>query len=242
LSPSPGSLVVVGTGIGFARITLEARAALAGAEGVLYLVPDAISEAALLDLSPQAQSLAGLYEEGVSRRVAYERMVEAILAPVRAGRRGCAAFYGHPGVFVLPSHEAIRRARAEGFAAEMLPGVSAEDCLVADLGVDPAASGWQSYEATKFLERRPAVEPGAALVLWQVGVVGSAEHTTEPVSPGLDALVDALLALYSAEHEVVVYEASSYPGVAPHVHAVPLGRLARAVTPASTLYVPPVQP
>ena len=175
MSPAPGSLVVVGTGIGFARITLEARAAIAAAEDVLYLVPDAVSDAALLELSPQARSLAGLYEEGVSRRVAYEHMVEAILTPVRAGRRVCAAFYGHPGVFVLPSHEAIRRARAEGFAAEMLPGVSAEDCLVADLGVDPAASGWQSYEATKFLERRPAVETGAALVLWQIGVVGSAE-------------------------------------------------------------------
>ena len=242
MSPGPGSLVVVGTGIGFARITLEARAAIAAAEDVLYLVPDAVSEAALLELSPQARSLAGLYEEGVSRRVAYEHMVEAILTPVRAGRRVCAAFYGHPGVFVLPSHEAIRRARAEGFAAEMLPGVSSEDCLVADLGVDPAASGWQSYEATKFLERRPAVEPGAALVLWQIGVVGSAKHTAEPVSPGLDALVDALLALYPADHEVVVYEASSYPGIAPLVRPVRLERLAAAVTPASTLYVPPLAP
>ena len=66
-------------------------------------------------------------------------MAEAILEPVRAGKRVCAAFYGHPGVFVLPSHDAISRARAEGFEATMLPGVSAEDCLVADLGVDPAA-------------------------------------------------------------------------------------------------------
>lgn len=242
MSSPRGSLVVVGTGIGFARITLEARAAIAAADELLYLVPDAVSEAAILGLSPQARSLAGLYEEGVARRTAYERMVEAILAPVRAGRRVCAAFYGHPGVFVLPSHDAIGRAREEGFAAEMLPGVSAEDCLFADLGVDPAASGWQSYEATRFLERRPAVEPRAALVLWQVGVVGSADHTAEPVSPRLDGLVGALLTLYPSGHEVVVYEASSYPGIAPLVRRVPLDRLASAVTPASTLYVPPTEP
>jgi uncharacterized protein YabN with tetrapyrrole methylase and pyrophosphatase domain len=242
LSPPAGSLVVVGTGIGFARVTVEARAAIAAADEVLHLVADEISAAAIADLNPRARSLAGLYEEGVSRRTAYERMVETILEPVRAGRSVCAAFYGHPGVFVLPSFDAIRRARAEGYAAEMLPGVSAEDCLFADLGVDPADSGWQSYEATRFLERRPTVETGAALVLWQVGVVGSAVHTAEPAAPRLDELAEVLLALYPHGHEAVVYEASSFPGVAPLVRRVPLTGLAAAVTPASTLYVPPVGP
>ena len=66
----------------------------------------------------------------------------------------------------------------------MLPGISAEDCLFADLGVDPAEAGCQSYEATRFLERRPAIEPRAALILWQIGVVGSANHSAEPVAPG----------------------------------------------------------
>ena len=108
--------------------------------------------------------------------------------------------------------------------------------------VDPAASGWQSYEATRFLERRPAIEPRAALVLWQAGVVGSVEHTAEPAAPRLTELVDALLAVYPAAHEVVVYEASGYPGVAPLVQRVALRDLEPAVTGASTLYVPPLAP
>jgi hypothetical protein len=33
----------------------------------------------------------------------------------------------------------------------MLPAISAEDCLFADLGVDPADHGCPSYEATDFL-------------------------------------------------------------------------------------------
>ena len=49
-------------------------------------------------------------------------MVEEILAAVREGKRVCAVFYGHPGVYVKPSHEAVRRARKEGFEARMLPG------------------------------------------------------------------------------------------------------------------------
>lgn len=236
-----GSLVVVGTGIGAARLTAEAGAAIESADEVLYLVPDPVSVEKLRQLNARSRSLEQCYVEGEHRREAYARMVAEILTPVRAGRRVCAAFYGHPGVFVLPSHEAIAQARAEGYAAEMLPGISAEDCLFADLGVDPAAAGCQSYEATRFLERRPAIEPRAALVLWQLGVVGSANHSAKPRAPKLGALVAVLRELYPDAHEVVVYEASSYPGVAPLIRRTPLAKLAGAVTPASTLYVPPLE-
>ena len=84
---------------------------------------------------------------------------------------GDAAFYGHPGVFVRPSHEAIARARAEGHQARMLPAVSAEDCLFADLGVDPATHGCASFDATTFLARPRPVDSSAGLVLWQVAAV-----------------------------------------------------------------------
>lgn len=235
-----GSLTVVGTGIGAARLTLEARAAIEAADEVLYLVPDPVSAQVIAGLNARSRSLERCYVEGEHRRAAYARMVDEILAPVRSGRRVCAAFYGHPGVFVLPSHEAIARARSEGFAAAMLPGISAEDCLFADLGVDPAASGCQSYEATRFLSLRPAVERRAALVLWQIGVVGSADHSAEAQAPQLEALVGALRELYPAGHEVVVYQASSFTGIAPLIRRVPLRELAAAVTPASTLYVPPL--
>lgn len=203
-------------------------------------MPDPISAQGIEQLNPNALSLEDCYVVSEHRRRAYARMVERILTPVRAGRRVCAAFYGHPGVFVLPSHEAIAQARNEGYDARMLPGISAEDCLFADLGVDPSTTGCQSYEATRFLERRPTLEPSAALVLWQIGVVGSANHSEEPQAPALDALVAALHAHYPDDHEVVVYEASPYPGMAPLLRAVPLARLAEAVTPASTLYVPPL--
>ncbi len=66
----------------------------------------------------------------------------------------------------------------------MLPGISAEDCLFADLGVDPAEAGWQSYEATGSSSAAAAIEPRAALVLWQVDGVGK----LEPTSAGAQAL------------------------------------------------------
>ena len=225
-----GSLVVVGTGIGAGQMTSESRAAIASAEHVLYLAGDQVTADEIERLNPAAASLAGCFENGASSLAAYERVVDSVLAPARAGGRVCAAFYGHPGVFVHPAGEAIRRARAEGIEARMLPGVSALDCLFADLGVDPAAAGLQTYEATDFLRRRPALEPRAGLVLWQVGVTDSAE-----------LLAVGLQEIYPSGHEAVVYEASPYPGLPPRADRIGLDRLGGAeLTPRSTLYVPPV--
>ena len=56
-----------------------------------------------------------------------------------------------PGVFARVPHKAIAQARAEGFEAHMEAGVSAEDCLYADLGIDPGEVGCQQYEASQFM-------------------------------------------------------------------------------------------
>jgi uncharacterized protein YabN with tetrapyrrole methylase and pyrophosphatase domain len=241
---SSGSLTVVGTGIQLGtHLTRGARLLLESADLVLSLVAEPGMQAVLEELNPNTRSLHGLYEIGESRAEAYAAMAEEILRNVREGKKVVAAFYGHPGVFVAPSHEAIRMARAEGYRASMLPAVSAEDCLFADLGVDPSRFGCQSYEATDFLVHRRRIDPTAALVLWQIGTVGStvAAATTRPT--GLPVLVEALLEHYPAEHEVTVYEASPYPGFDPLVRIVKLGQLsADHVTALSTLYVPPREP
>jgi uncharacterized protein YabN with tetrapyrrole methylase and pyrophosphatase domain len=239
-----GSLTVVGTGIQLGtHLTPEARMAIKNADVVLSLVAEPVMQAAVERLNPTTRSLHEHYVLGESRAEAYEAMIVEILAHVRRGLDVCAAFYGHPGVFVAPSHEAVRRAREEGFRARMLPGISAEDCLFADLGIDPARFGCQSYEATDFLVHGRRVDTTATLVLWQLGTVGSAAASAEPRPSGLGVLIDVLLELYPSDHEVVVYEASPYPGFEPTIRRVPLSDLApEHVTAMSTLYVPPHGP
>jgi uncharacterized protein YabN with tetrapyrrole methylase and pyrophosphatase domain len=231
---------VVGTGIQIAaHLTAEARLAIASADVVLSLVADAANDS-LERLNPNTKSLLGHYEVGGLRGDAYARMTAEILAHVREGLAVCVAAYGHPGLFVRPTQAALEQARAEGFPTRLLPGISAEDCLFADLGVDPARSGWQSYEATAFLLDRRRPDPTSALVLWQVGIVGSDLASTGVNAPRLAELVAALLAAYPPEHEVVVYEAASQAGFAPVIRRVPLGELSPAhLTGLSTLYVPP---
>jgi hypothetical protein len=139
---------------------------------------------------------------------------------------------------------AIRKARAEGYSAIMLPGVSAEDCLFADLGIDPAESGCQSYEATDFLFSQRRVDPSAALVLWQIGVVGNAQYTAGDYDRSLlPLLVAKLTEIYPPHHQVIAYEASVLIGCPPNILRCPLAQLATApMSAASTLYVPPAMP
>lgn len=143
----------MGTGIKYlSHVTLETPRIIERADIVLYGVADPATAIWIRELNPNAEPFCD-YVPGAPRRVTYEKWVDRILECVRDGQRVCATFYGHPGAFVYSSHEAIRRARAEGFEARMLPGISAEDCLFADLGVDPFVAGCQSFEATDFLVR-----------------------------------------------------------------------------------------
>ena len=149
-----------------------------------------------------------------------------MIAEVRANKRVVAVFYGHPGVFVHPSHKSIAEARYHGYEAEMLPAVStkklchhiftknvrhntfhqehapphlyhshssihliksqetastlcyppdilyisAEDCLFADVGVDPALPGYQTFEATDLLLNAREICTDLHVVIWQVCV------------------------------------------------------------------------
>jgi len=237
-----GTLVVVGTGIeSMGQLTPAARREIERAQQVFHLVTDPLTSETLRTLNPRSESLQGLYATGRHRLKTYAAMVERVLAEVRLGKRVCFALYGHPGVFAMPAHAAVRIARSEGHRATMLPAVSADACLIADLGVDPGASGWVSYEATDFLLRHRRADPAAGLVLWQVGVVGRFDYAAGPVNPKkLKILTDELLKTYSARHQGLLYEASTLPGFPAAIERVALGKLHLGkVSRISTLYVPP---
>lgn len=238
-----GSLTVVGTGFRMAgQVTAEARSAMAAADKLFFLVGDSVTAEWLTGLNGSAESIYDSYASGRDRNDTYAEMVERILAPVRDGKWVCAAFYGHPGVFATPPHEAVRRARAEGYRARMLPGISAEDCLFADLGLDPGNAGCQSFEATDFLLRRRRFDPTSLLILWQVGAIGVRDYRHERLwsRQGLAVLAGRLLEDYPAEHEVVLYETSPYPVCEPLILRQPLSSLASApATVRTTLCVPP---
>ncbi len=241
-----GRLTVVGTGYMVAgQVTQQALTCIERAEKLFHLTADPVTAAWLDGLNPSAESLHDAYGVGRPRNDSYVEMVERMLAPVHQGLDVCAAFYGHPGVFVDAGHEAIRRARGDGHEASMLPGISAADCLFADLGVDPA-EGCQMYEATSFLYRRRRFDPSVPLILWQIGLIAfSSVLLTKGAwnREGLRVLSEVLLQDYSPDHEVFVYEAARLPVCQPRILRLPLRELVAADVPSlSTLYVPAREP
>jgi hypothetical protein len=237
-----GALVVVGTGItGIGQTTLETVACLERAEKVFFLVTEPTTELWIRGLNRSAESLAALYADHKNREQTYAEITRLLVSSVRGGRRVCAAFYGHPGVLVQASHRAIRTLRRDGYTARMLPGVSADGCLYADLGVNPGDHGVQSFEATDFLLYRRSFDPTSELLLWQVGVLGEPRAirgaTCRPER--LRALVRVLRRQYPATHKVTLYYAPIFPSRPPIVKRVRLDRLPDVpVSPLALLYVP----
>lgn len=241
-----GSLACVGLGMMLgAHLSPRARSHIAQADVVFALVSHPLVELWLQDLRPGTRSLQPFYGdgslEGKARTSSYLEMVEAMLVEVRQGQRVCGVFYGHPGVFALVPHRAVERARAEGFDAVMEPGISAEDCLYADLAIDPGTFGCQHYEASQFMFYRRRIDPSAYLVLWQVGIAG--DRTLRRFATGAShrqLLVDRLAEEYPVSHEVIVYEAATLPISAARVERMRLDAIVGAdLSLHSTLVIPP---
>lgn len=237
-----GSLACVGVGMMLgAHLTPRARSCIEQADVVFSAVSDGVVEQWLQKMHPDVRSLEPFYREGKSRMRTYRQMVAAMLDEVRAGKHVCGAFYGHPGVFAWVPHKAVEIARSEGFEARMEPGISAEDCLYADLGLDPGKVGCQHYEATQFMLYQRRIDPSAWLVLWQVGLAG--DRTLRRFSTDeafRQVLVDVLARDYPLEHEVIVYRAATLAICLPRVERLPLARLPSArLGTEDTLVVPP---
>ncbi|MEE2023778.1 SAM-dependent methyltransferase [Alkalimonas mucilaginosa] len=237
-----GSLVCVGTGMTLgSHISPLSRNYIEQADVVFVLVADGITEQWIESMNSDVRSLQPFYLEGKSRLLSYKEMVAVILAEVRAGKKVVGAFYGHPGVFAWVPHKAIATARAEGYQAHMEPGISAEDCLYADLGIDPGTYGCQHYEASQFMFYHCPINPSAYLVLWQVGVAGDkslARFSTDSTYRAL--LVEALQAHYSQHHQVILYEAICLSIQKVRIETLPLKDLPHSdISLKTTLIIPP---
>jgi hypothetical protein len=171
-------------------------------------------------------------------------MIERILEPLGRGERVCAAFYGHPSIFVGPAREAVKQARLSGYQARLLPAISALDCMYADLGVDPGVRGMQIFESTDFVVNKRIPDLATPLVILQAGAAGVTLYTEDTVAEAhrVEALARSLGQFYDREHRVAVYEAAPLPILDTRADWTPLSDLGAATLSVySTLYVPAVR-
>jgi len=237
-----GRLVNVGLGMTLgSHITPLSRSYIEKADIVFVAASNNLVEQWVETMNDNVVSLQQYYNEGTSRMITYRKMVEVMMTEVRAGKNVCGAFYGHPGVFAWPPHKSIKIARDEGYHAHMEPGISAEDCLYADLNIDPGTFGCIHYEASYFMFRNKAVDPTSYLILWQVGVAGDrtlAKFSVESNSKQI--LVDKLLRTYPKDHKVFVYECALLPIDDVRIEQIKLCEIAHAdISLKSTVVIPP---
>ena len=222
-------------------MTLVSQTFLERADVVFGVMPNSSVDDWIEENNPNYVNLQKYYAPGKVRTQSYLDMANAMLDEVRAGKDVCFALYGHPGVFACIAHLTIGLAREEGFVARMEPGISAEDCLFADLDLNPGYHGCLSYEATNLMFYEHTLDPNAVVILWQISLAG--EHTLKTFSTtrtSLELTVEYLSEWYDLEHEVIIYEAAFFPDELPRIERLALKDLPTAdLNSSSTLVILP---
>lgn len=238
------SLILVGSGIkALSHLSKEANTYIQHADKVLYLTNEPVTEEWILKNSKEAESLDDIYFNHKKRKDSYKSITEHILRNLRLGKHVCVVMYGHPCFYAKSGMDAVIQAQAEGYEAFILPAISTEDCLFADLQIDPATYGCQSYDATDFLIYQNEFSVNAHLLLFQVNSIGSVGQAKfHENTDSLKILVDYLTKFYPANHSVLLYSAAQYPGMKSKTRTFELQNLTKAkILNTETLYIPPIQ-
>ncbi|CAE6534975.1 unnamed protein product [Rhizoctonia solani] len=153
----PGSLTIAGSGV---------------SDRVHYLVPDPATQAYIRQRYLCTNDLAKYYRENQSRYKSYIDMSEVILRDVRAGYKVVAIINGHPGSTASPAHRALEIARWESYQVQMLPAISPQDCMIADLGIDPSMYGCMISEAAELLAHERSLNTLVHNIILNIGGIG----------------------------------------------------------------------
>jgi uncharacterized protein YabN with tetrapyrrole methylase and pyrophosphatase domain len=238
-------IYIVGVGIRGDQMTPEVEKAIRCSATVFYVAQGVVGKH-LEKLRPRrVKDLAPFYREGVSRLQSYDRMSATVLASALEHPPVTFAVYGHPLIYVYPSSQILFAASWLGLSVKLLPGVSSLDCILIDLGLDPAYYGLQMYEATELLVRRRPLQTDVPCLIWQVGSTEVAYYTKrETTAEQLIGLQNHLLTFYPANHAVTAVFSSPLSGVSSTLRKFPLSEMSSnhaLLHQGVTLYIPPVE-
>ena len=217
---------------------------------VLYLLNEPAIKQWVHENNPRAIGLEDIYYAAPLRQQAYMALCDTVIEYQTKHEKLCFLLYGHPAVFSSTVNMLVNRLQGRpDCQVQILPGISALDCLFADLNIDPAQAGMQSYDATEFLLADQAIHPDTPLFLWQIGVLGLFQPITEESTlsdicqqkhrQALNLLTNHLLKYYPDTHKITLYTAAQYPGLPPETHSFSLAELANLSLPRlSILYIP----
>jgi uncharacterized protein YabN with tetrapyrrole methylase and pyrophosphatase domain len=238
-------ITIVGLGIlNVDHITHEAERAIRAAKEVFYLDTGVATRSYLEGLSPKVTPLFETsYSEGGHRLKAYHQMAASVLAAALEHQPVCFALQGHPVVGATAPALVKRLAPLLDLEVVVLPGISAMDCIFAELMLDPVVEGLQNYEATDLLLRRRQLQNDVPLLIWQVGTLESRMHSRKISKPErFYRFRDYLRQFYPPDHPVAAIYAAPHPLMTTRLEWFPLAKIAEKAEDlhlGATLYLPP---
>lgn len=235
-------LIITGCGIkSLSHLTRENEAAIKQADLVLYLVNEPIVAHWIQCKSNKNESLENLYFSEELRINAYRKICQRILLALTEHNNICVVVYGHPLLLSSSIGYLIRNIDKNSIDLHILPAISAFDCLLTDLEIDPI-KGCFSIEANELINKNKHIDPTNHLIIWQVGLIDdrrSAEN--DCIHNDIKSLKDKLLRSYNSRHECFFYEASIYPHIPCKKIKTTISRMDKVpISRITTAYIPPI--
>lgn len=228
------------------QITPQTERAIRRSNEVLYVDTGIATRSYLEGLCPRVTSLFETsYRDTGPRLNAYHHMAARVLEAALDHPPVTFAMHGHPIVGAYAPFLIRDMAGLLGLETAVLPGVSAMDCLFAELMVDPCVSGMQMYEATDLLLRRRPLQPDVPALIWQIGCVETSLHSMRVSKPvRFERLRSHLLQFYLAGHVVSAVYSAPHPLMPSTVHRfalVDMCEQAHLMHTGFTLFIPPAK-
>jgi len=235
-------LIITGSGIkSLSHLTKESEAAIEQAEFVLYLVNEPIMGQWIEKKAKKSESLDALYFSEELRPNAYKRIIGHIKNSFDLYNHVCVIVYGHPLILSNAIMGLIKEIDRNTIELSVLPAISAFDCLLSDLEIDPF-TGCFSIEANEFINKKKSIDITNHLIIWQIGMIEDGYTFTKNNNCcAIELLKQELIVSYPSNHECILYEASIYPHVSPKKIKTTIESLDKTlISRITTLYIPPV--
>lgn len=242
-------LIIAGTGIKFlSHLTVEVKSVIEKSSCVVFLLNEPAIKNWITKNAKKYISMDSVYFSSAQRVDSYAKIADEVLKYLQEHDDLCFLIYGHPTIFSSITSEIISKVTSQEVNIQMMPGISALDCLFADLNIDPGMSGLQSYDATEFIVYDHSFSVVSHLVLWQIAIIGKTEIVKNNEininfqKKAVNILLRKLMEVYPSEHQIVLYVASQYPGFPFEAQYLKLKDLNVVDIPRlATLYIPPVR-
>jgi precorrin-3B methylase len=236
-------LFIIGAGLNFpVQLTSEAVAALRRCEVVCSRLTEDNDDWLRRRLSVNVVSLREHYLSNRARQDNYDAATAQIINFTGRGKIAGYITPGSPTVFDSVAQGLVRAAAESDFRVQIIPGISAIDTVMCDVGHD-VAGGLQIYDASWMVGHDIAIRNDVQCLLFQPGVFGTGyrANDTQPAS-ALTGLRDFLLRFYPPTHVVHFVRSASSPSGTTHISPYALRDICSVSASdlaGASLFVPP---